>query len=132
MTYNTLRDSQLPKTTFYGCFAVDSVSGTGFQNSTGLLFANNVTRNMVNCQSFLIHDGHNVVINGNLMVNSASGVSANTYAWPDVISGIFVTETRFRVPATGPDNSLTQVLTSTMIPDPPRRQADRGYAQYGH
>lgn len=90
MLNNTLSNSQLPNATFQGCFFVDSVNGTGFQNSSSLLIANNTTKNMVNCQSIMLHDGQNVVISGNLMQNSGMGISLGTYAAPDVISRIVI------------------------------------------
>lgn len=90
MLSNTLSNSQLPSSMFQGCFFVDSVNGTGFQNSSSLLIANNTTKNMVNCQSISLHDGQNVVISGNVMQNSGMGISLGTYAAPDVISRIVV------------------------------------------
>jgi hypothetical protein len=108
MLNNTLSNSQLPSSMFQGCFAVDSVSGTGFQNSSSLLFANNTTKNMVNCQSFLLHDGQNVVISGNVMQNSGMGISLGTYAAPDVISRIVVQGNTFQgtcVNSGQPDNT---------------------------
>lgn len=90
MVDNLLMDSQLPNSTFQGCFAVDSVSGTGFQNSSSLVLANNITKDMVNCQSFMLHDGQNVLISGNLMQDSGMGISLGTYAAPDTISNIVV------------------------------------------
>jgi parallel beta-helix repeat protein len=90
MVNNTLSNSQLPNSMFQGCFVVDSVSGTGFQNSSSLLIANNTTTNMVNCQSILLHDGQNVTISGNVMQNSGMGISLGTHAAPDVISTITV------------------------------------------
>lgn len=90
MLGNVLMNSQLASSTFQGCFAVDSVSGTGYQNSSSLVLANNITRNMVNCQSFMLHDGQNVLISGNLMLNSGMGISLGTYALPDTISRITV------------------------------------------
>ncbi|HXJ94778.1 MAG TPA: right-handed parallel beta-helix repeat-containing protein [Terriglobia bacterium] len=108
MLNNTLRDSQLPHSMFQGCFAVDSVNGTGFPNSSSLLIANNMTINMVNCQSFLFHDGQNVVISGNVMQNSGMGISLGTYARPDVISRIVVQGNTFQgtcVNASQPSNT---------------------------
>ena len=96
MLGNLLMNSQLPNSTFQGCFAVDSVSGTGYQNSSSLVLANNVTRNMVNCQSLMLHDGRNVLISGNLMLNSGMGISLGTYAAPDMISGITVQQNVFQ------------------------------------
>jgi len=90
MLNNTLSNSQLPNSMFQGCFFVDSVYGTGFQNSSSLLIANNTTNNMVNCQSIMLHDGQNVVISGNVMKNSGMGIAMGTYAKPDVISRIVV------------------------------------------
>lgn len=108
MVSNVLMNSQLPNSTFQGCFAVDSVNGTGYQNSSALVLANNITKDMVNCQSFMLHDGQNVLISGNLMQNSGMGISLGTYGAPDTIARIVVQGNDFRgtcVNAGQPENT---------------------------
>lgn len=88
--HNTIRDTQLPATTFNVAFAVDSVSGTGFQNSMDLTYDHNVVINYVNSQAFLFHDGQNVTFTGNVGDNVSNLVSISPYAAPDVCANFTV------------------------------------------
>ncbi len=90
VTHNTIRDTQLPATTFNAPFAVDSIIGTGFQNSKDLVFDHNMVINNVNSQAFLFHDGQNVTVTGNVGDNVSNLVSIDPFSSSDVCSNFTV------------------------------------------
>lgn len=90
IAHNTIRNTQLPNTTFSAPFAVDSVSGTGFPNSTDLTFDQNAVINVVNSQAFLFHDGSNVTFTGNVGDNVSNLISVDPYAAPDACNNFTI------------------------------------------
>jgi hypothetical protein len=90
VAYNSIRDIQLPPTTFNAPFAGDSASGTGFQNSIDLVFDHNIVVNDVNSQAFLFHDRQNVTLIGNVADNVSNLISIDPYASPDIGSNFTV------------------------------------------